>query len=84
MGFIPRFRLIKKLYSVGNWRLDDEEEIGNVQMHANSKQAMQFIHLIKQYQELTIIERDAGELQGSRAEITWEHDEGELSEWSER
>ena len=84
MGFIPRFRRIKKLYSVGNWRIDDEEEIGNVQMHANSKQAMQFINLIKQYQELTIIERDAGELQGRRAEITWEHDEGELSEWNER
>ena len=79
MEFIPRFCPIKALCSVGNWRIDDEEAIGNVQMDANSKKAMHFIRLIKQYQELALKARDAGDSLGRRAEITWEHGEEELS-----
>ena len=83
IGFIPRFCLIKTLYSVGNWIIEDEEAIGNVQMDTNCKKAMHFITLIKQYQELALIACDAGEFLGRRSEITWEHGEGELREWSE-
>ena len=36
MGFIPVFCLVKTLYLVGNWRIDDKEEIGNMQMDANT------------------------------------------------
>ena len=53
-------------------------------MDANSKKAMRFINLIKQYQELALIACDAGEFLARRAKITWEHGEGALSQWSER
>ena len=56
----------------------------NVHMDANSKKAMHFISLTKQYQELALTARDAGEFLGRRAEITWEHGEGNLIERSER
>ena len=52
-------------------------------MDANSKKAMHFISLIKQYQELAVTTRDADEFLGKRAEILWGHGEGHLSEWSE-
>ena len=45
---------------------------------------MHFISLIKQYQEIALTARDAGEFLGRRAKVTWENGEGELSEWSER
>ena len=37
MGFIPKFCLIKIICSLGNWRIDGDEAIGNVHMDANSK-----------------------------------------------
>ena len=52
-------------------------------MDANSKNAMHSIRLIKRYQKLALRARDAGEFLGKRAEITWEHGEGHLSEWRE-
>ena len=52
-------------------------------MDANSKKTMRFINLIKQYQELALTACDAGEFLARRAKTTWEHGEGELSEWSE-
>ena len=84
MGFFAEFCIIKKLCLVDNWRIDDEEAIGNVRMDANSKRAMHFIVLIKQYQELVSAMCDAGNFLGRRAEITQEHGEGDLSEWNER
>ena len=84
MGFIPGFCKITTLCYLCNWRIDDEEAIGNVQMDANSKKAMHFISLIKQYQELVLIACDIGEFLGRRGEITWEHGKGDLSEWNER
>ena len=69
MGFIPEFRLINTLCSLGNCIIDDEEAIGNAEMDANSKKAMHFISLIKQYQDLALTARDAGEFLGRRAEI---------------
>ena len=53
-------------------------------MEANSKKAMHFISLIKQYQELAITARDADEFLGRRAEIIWGHGEGDLRERRER
>ena len=53
-------------------------------MHVNSKEAIHFISLIKQYQELVVTARDADEFLGRRAEIIWGHGEGDLSERSER
>ena len=44
-GFIPEFCLIKTLCLVGNWGVDYEEAIGNMQMEANSQKAMHFISL---------------------------------------
>ena len=70
MGFIPEFCLINTLCSLGNCIIDDEEAIGNVQMDANSKKAMHFISLIKQYQELALTAHEAGEFLGRRAEIS--------------
>ena len=55
-----------------------------MQMDANSKKAMHFISLIKQYQELAVAARDANQFLGRRAEIIWGHGEGDLSERSER
>ena len=55
-----------------------------MQMDANSKNAMHFISLIKQYQELAVIARHADEFLGRRAEIIWGHGAGYLSERSER
>ena len=55
-----------------------------MQMDANSKKAMHFISLIKQYQELAVTARDAEQFLGRRAEITWGRGEGDLSERSER
>ena len=80
MGFIPEFRLINTLCSLGNCVIDDEEAIGNAQMDANSKKVMHFISLIKQHEELALTTRDAGEFLGRRVKITWEHGEGDLSE----
>ena len=54
-----------------------------MQMDANSKKAMHFISLIKQYQELAVTARHANEYLGRRAEIIWGHGEGYLSERSE-
>ena len=45
MGFTPKYCLIKTLRLVGNWGIDDEEAIGNMQMDANSQKAMHFISL---------------------------------------
>ena len=53
-------------------------------MDANSKKAMHFISLIKQYQELAVTARDADDFLGRRAEIIWGHRKGDLSEQSER
>ena len=53
-------------------------------MDTNSKKAMHFIRLIKQYQELAVTARDANEFLGRRAEIISGHGEGDLSERSER
>ena len=39
-------------------------------MDANTKKAMHFISLIKQYQELAVTARDADEFLGRRAKIT--------------
>ena len=55
-----------------------------MQMDANSKKAMHFISLIKQYQELAVTARDADQFLGKRAEIIWGHGEEDLSERSER
>ena len=55
-----------------------------MQMDANSKKAMHFISLIKQYQELAVTARDADDFLGRRAEIIWGHRKGDLSEQSER
>ena len=46
-GIHPRVLSNKTLCSVGNWRIDDEEAIGNVQMDANFQKAIHFISLIK-------------------------------------
>ena len=54
-----------------------------MQMDANSKKAMHFISLIKQYQELAVTARHANEFLGRRAELIWGHGEGYLSERSE-
>ena len=54
MGFISKFSLIKTLCWVPNWKIEDEEAIGSVQMDANPKKAMHFVNLIKQYQELAL------------------------------
>ena len=70
MGFIPDFFLIDTLFSLGNCIIDDEEAIGNVQMVANSKKAMHFSSLIKQYQKLALTVSEAGEFLGRRAEIS--------------
>ena len=83
MGFIPKFCRIKTLCQLSNWRMDDEEAIGNLQMSANSKKTMHFISLIKQYQELTLTGHDAIEFLGRRAKNSWGHGEGDLSERSE-
>ena len=64
MEFIHKLCLIKTLCSVGNWRIDDEEVIGNVQMDAKSKKAMHFISLLKQYEELALTAHHAGSLLG--------------------
>ena len=53
-------------------------------MDAKSKKAMHFIGFIKQYEEFAVTARDAGEFRGRRAEITWEHGDGDLIEMSER
>ena len=42
-------------------RIDAGEAIGNMQMDANSRKAMHFISLIKQYEELALTARDASE-----------------------
>ena len=67
MGFIPEFFLIKTLCYLGNWRIDDEEAIGIVQMDVNSKKAMHSISSIKQYQELVVTARNADEFLGRKA-----------------
>ena len=53
-------------------------------MDAKSKKAMHFVGFIKQYEEFAVTTRDAGEFQGRRAEITWEHGDGDVIELSER
>ena len=53
-------------------------------MDTNSKKAMHFISLIKQYQELVVTAHDTDQFLGRRAEIIWGHGEGDLSEQSER
>ena len=83
MGFIPEFFIIKSLCLVGTWGIDDEEAIGNAQIDANSKKAMDFISLIKQCQELALTAHNAGEFLRRRAHITWERVEVDLCEWSE-
>ena len=55
-----------------------------MQMDANSQKAMHFISLITQCQELALTTCDAGEFLRRRATVTWEHVEGDLSQWSER
>ena len=45
MGIISKFCIMKTPCSVGNWGIDDEEAIGNMQMDANSQKAMYFISL---------------------------------------
>ena len=55
-----------------------------MELDANFQKAMHFIILIKQCQELAITARDAREFLRRRAEITWEHGQGDLSEWSKR
>ena len=55
-----------------------------MELDAKSKKAMHLIGLIKQCQELAFTKREATEFLRRRAEITWEHDQGNLSEWSER
>ena len=84
MRFIPESCLIKSLCSVGIWRVRDEEAIVYVEMNAESKKAMHFIELIKQYKELALPARDAGKFLGRRAMTIWENGEKDLSEWSER
>ena len=54
-----------------------------MQMDANSQKAMHFISLIKQCQELALTARDAREFLRRRSQITWEHSQEDLSEWSE-
>ena len=70
MGFISDFYLINTLCSLGNFIIDDEEAIGNVQMVANSKKAMHFSSLIKQYQKLALIVHEASKFLGRTAEIS--------------
>ena len=47
MGFIPKFCIIGILCSVGTMRIDDSEKIGNGEVDATSRKAMQLIELIK-------------------------------------
>ena len=84
MGFIPEFCLIKILCLVGIWRVRDEEAMGYVEMNAESKKAMHFIELIKQYKELALRTRDASKFLGRRAVTMWENSEEDLSEQSEQ
>ena len=55
-----------------------------MQMDANSKKAMHFIGFIKQYEELAVTARDAGEFLERRVEITWEHGDEDVIELSKR
>ena len=82
-GFIPEFCIIKTLWFVGNWGIDDEEAIRNVEMDANPPKVMHFISLIKECQELALTACDVGEFLRRRVEIAWEHGQEDLSEWSE-
>ena len=84
MGFIPEFCLIKILCSVGIWTVTDEEAIGYMEMDAKSKKAMHFVKLIKQYKELALTARDAGNFLGRREVTMWENGEEDLSERSEQ
>ena len=70
MGFIPEFCRIKKLCSVGNWGIKDEEANGNVELDAKSKREMHFINLIKQCKELASTAQDAGKFLGRRVVTT--------------
>ena len=45
--------------------------------------AMRLIELIRQYRELALTARDAGEFLGRRAEVSWEQEEEDLVEWNE-
>ena len=82
-GFIPKFCLMKIIYLVGNWWIDDEEAIGNMQIDANCKKALHFISLIKQCRELALTTHKASQILRRRAWIMWEHIEGDLREWSQ-
>ena len=53
-------------------------------MDANSQKRMHFIGFIKQCRELALMAHEASGFWRRRAEITWEHGQGDLSEWSER
>ena len=55
-----------------------------MEVDANYTKAVHCISLIKQCQELVLTMRDASEFLTRRGEITWEHGQEELSEWSER
>ena len=55
-----------------------------MELDAKPKKAMHLINLIRQCQELALTMRAAGEFLRRRAEITWKHGQGELSERSER
>lgn len=52
-------------------RIDGGEKDGNEEVDARSKKAIQLIKLTKQYKELAMTARDAGELLGRRTEISW-------------
>ena len=78
MGLIPEFCLIKTLYSIGIWRIEDEETIGYVEMDAISRKAIHFIKLIKQDKELASTTQDASKFLWRRVVTTWEHGEEDL------
>ena len=84
MRFIPEFFRVKTVCSFGNWGKYDEDAIGNVEMDAKSQKAMHSIGFIKQYEEFAVTTRDGGEFRGRRAEITWQHGDGDLIDLSER
>ena len=56
----------------------------NVEMDVKSRKAMRLIKIIKQCRELALTAQDVGEFLGGRAEVSWEHGEEDLREWSKR
>ena len=52
-------------------RIDGGEKVGNLEMDANARKAMQILELIKQYSELASTARDADQFLGRWEEVSW-------------